>query len=83
MKKVFTLLICFLFFFEGSAAAHAAETEATTVDRSTPRLMVTEYSLDTGVLTPGETGKLTVTLKNTNNRRAIFNLRAMESDRLL
>ena len=57
------------------------ETEPpTTADRSAPRLMVTEYSLDTGVLTPGEAGKLTVTLKNTNNRRAIFNLKLALSD---
>ena len=57
------------------------ETEPpTTTDRSAPRLMVTEYSLDTGVLTPGEAGKLIVTLKNTNNRRAIFNLKLTLSD---
>ena len=57
------------------------ETEPpTTADRSTPRLMVTEYSLDTGFLTPGTAGKLTVTLKNTNNRRAIFNLKVTLSD---
>ena len=80
MKKIITVLICFLFFFEGSAAAHAAETEATTADRSAPRLMVTDYGLDTGMLTPGEAGKLTVTLKNTNNRRAIFNLKLTLSD---
>lgn len=57
------------------------ETEPpTTADRSAPRLMVTEYSLDTGFLTPGTAGKLTVTLKNTNNRRAIFNLKVTLSD---
>ena len=52
----------------------------TTADRSAPRLMATDYSLDTGVLTPGEAGKLTVTLKNTNNKRAIFNLKLTLSD---
>ena len=57
------------------------ETEPpTTTDRSAPRLMVTEYSLDTGVLMPSEAGKLTVTLKNTNNRRAVFNLKLTLSD---
>ena len=80
MKRIITILICLIFFFEGSAAAQAAKTEATTADRSTPRLMVTEYSLDTGALSPGETGKLTVTLKNTNNRRAIFNLKLTLTD---
>lgn len=57
------------------------ETEPpTTTDRSAPRLMVTEYSLDTGFLTPGTAGKLTVTLKNTNNKRAVFNLKLTLSD---
>ena len=57
------------------------ETEPlTTADRSAPRLMVTEYSLDTGFLAPGTAGKLTVTLKNTNNKRAIFNLKLTLSD---
>ena len=80
MKKLVSVLIGLVFLFAGSAAAHAAETEATTADRSAPRLMVTDYGLDTGMLTPGEAGKLTVTLKNTNNRRAIFNLKLILSD---
>ena len=57
------------------------ETEPpTTMDRSAPRLMVIDYSLDTGFLTPGAAGKLTVTLKNTNNKRAIFNLKLTLTD---
>ena len=52
----------------------------TASDRSAPRLMVTEYSLDAGVLTPGEAGKLTVTLKNTNHKRAVFNIKLTLSD---
>ncbi len=57
------------------------ETEPpTTTDRSAPRLMGTEHSLATGVLMPSEAGKLTVTLNNTNNRRAVFNLKLTLSD---
>ena len=57
------------------------ETEPpTTTDRSAPRLMVTDYTLAPEYLSPGNTGKLTVTLKNTNNKRAIFNLKLTLSD---
>ncbi len=51
-----------------------------TADRSAPRLMVTAYTLEPEYLSPGTAGKLTVTLKNTNNRRAIFNLKLTLSD---
>ena len=80
MKKTLILFLCFLLSFAASASARATEIEETTADRSAPRLMVTEYSLDTGVLMPGNAGKLTVTLKNTNNRRAIFNLKLTLTD---
>ncbi len=57
------------------------ETEpSTTADRSAPRLMVTDYTLEPEYLSPGTAGKLIVTLKNTNNRRAIFNLKLTLSD---
>ena len=47
----------------------------TTADRSAPRLMAADYSLDTGFLSPGTEGKFTVLLKNTNPKRGIFNLK--------
>lgn len=68
---------------ETKSAAVFAEPETqppTTADRSVPRLMVTEYSLAPDVLTPGAAGKLTVKLTNTNNRRAVFNLKLTLSD---
>ena len=52
----------------------------TTADRSAPRLMATEYSLDTGFLSPGTQGKLTVVLTNTNRKRAISNLKLTLTD---
>ncbi len=85
MKRLCSILFCLLFLFAGRPAAQATDTqatatEATAVDRSAPRLMVTDYSLDSGVLMPGAAGKLTVTLKNTNNKRAIVNLKLTLSD---
>lgn len=52
----------------------------TTADRSAPRLMVTEYSLDSGFLSPGAQGKLTVILTNTNQKRAVSNLKLTLTD---
>lgn len=52
----------------------------TTADRSAPRLMVTDYSLDTGFLSPGAQGKLTVVLTNTNQKRAVSNLKLTLTD---
>ena len=52
----------------------------TTADRSAPRLMAADYSLDTGFLSPGAEGKLTVLLKNTNPKRGIFNLKLTLTD---
>ena len=52
----------------------------TTADRSAPRLMVTDYSIDTGFLSPGTQGKLTVNLTNTNRKRAVSNLKLTLTD---
>ena len=52
----------------------------TTSDRSAPRLMVTDYSLDSGFLSPGAQGKLTVILTNTNQKRAVSNLKITLTD---
>ena len=57
------------------------ETEPpTTADRSAPRLMATDYQLDTGFLSPGKQGKLTVVLTNTNQKRAVANLKLTLTD---
>ena len=52
----------------------------TTADRSAPRLMATDYQLDTGFLSPGKQGKLTVVLTNTNQKRAVANLKLTLTD---
>lgn len=52
----------------------------TTADRSAPRLIVTDYTLDTGFLSPGAQGKLTVVLTNTNQKRAVSNLKLTLTD---
>lgn len=52
----------------------------TTADRSAPRLMVTDYSLDSGFLSPGAQGMLMVLLTNTNQKRAVSNLKLTLTD---
>ena len=52
----------------------------TTADRSAPRLMTTAYALDKDFLSPGESAKLTVTLTNTNKKRAAANLKLTLTD---
>ncbi|MBQ9229342.1 MAG: hypothetical protein IJ168_11015 [Eubacterium sp.] len=49
--------------------------EETTVDASQPRLMVTDYSLDTDHLSPDHESTLSVTLKNFSNTKAIRNIK--------
>ncbi|MBQ6021236.1 MAG: hypothetical protein IJL26_13775 [Clostridia bacterium] len=52
----------------------------TTADRSAPRLMTTAYALDKDFLSPGESAKLTVTITNTNKKRAAANLKLTLTD---
>ncbi len=47
----------------------------TTEDRSTPRLMVTAYSLDTKELTPGKTSTLSITFHNYSGTKSLRNVK--------
>ena len=62
--------------------AYAGETQAQEekIDGSKPRLMVVEYSLDTGDLEPERESELTVVFKNFSNTKAIMNLKLSISD---
>ncbi len=44
-------------------------------DNSQPRLMVTGYSLEGDFLTPNESGKLKITLKNMHKKKAVSNIK--------
>ncbi len=85
MKKTLILLITILLVFTFSLSAFAEETSAsvveeTTVDMSTPRLMVTSYSLDTKDLMPGTTSILKITFQNYSSTKSLKNIKLSISD---
>ncbi len=55
--------------------AVAPAKEETTHDMSTPRLMVTAYSLDTKELTPGKTSTLKITFHNYSETKSLRNVK--------
>lgn len=62
--------MCFGF----TLTAYAEETE-TTQDASNPRLMVTDFKVEGGSLTPNKRSKVTITLKNYSNTKYIKNIK--------
>ena len=54
--------------------------EEKTVDISTPRLVVTDYKLDTDILTPGVKSKLILTIKNMSKTTDVKNILFTLSD---
>ncbi len=54
--------------------------EETTEDHSTPRLMVTDYSLDTKELTPGKTSTIKITFHNYSETKSLRNVKLSISD---
>lgn len=79
MKKLISLVVCVFCIFTFSFPVMATETEenesTTSIDESTPRLMVTSYSLDTEYLVPGEKAVLKIVFKNTNTKKGISNIK--------
>ncbi len=71
MKKL-PLILCLIFIFSFSAFAEEVP--------STPKLMVTEYSVDSGVINAGSSAKLTVKLTNTHRSIDIKNIKLTFSD---
>ncbi len=83
MKKIITFLMIFCLCFTFSVSAFAEETppvEEVKVDMSTPRLMVTSYSLDTKDLTPGKESVLKITFQNYSSTKALKNIKLSISD---
>lgn len=76
MKKlllfVLTLTLCLSFTF--TALASGTEKE-TTQDMSQPRLMVTEYKVEGGSISPSKNKKLTVTFKNYSQSKVLKNIK--------
>lgn len=52
----------------------------TTSDTSQPRLMVTEYSIENGFISPDKIGNLSVTIKNTSKNKSVCNIKLSLSD---
>lgn len=71
MKKL-PLILCLIFIFSFSAFAEEIP--------STPKLMVTEYSVDSGSINAGTSAKLTVKLTNTHRSIDIKNIKLTFSD---
>ena len=72
MKKLIAFLLTLALCLGFTVTAHAEEEK---MDGSTPRLMVTSYKLDKGYVTPGETAKLTVNIKNYSSSKAVKNIK--------
>lgn len=71
MKKLIAFLLTLALCLGLAVTAHAEEE----MDGSTPRLMVTSYKLDKDYVTPGETAKLTVNIKNFSPSKAVKNIK--------
>lgn len=73
MKKIFSLILCFIFCLAPFATAFAEETP------SQPRVLVTDYKTD-GELKAGETGKISITFTNRNKTYSVSNMKLTFSD---
>ena len=71
MKRI-SLVLCLIFIFSFSAFAEEIP--------STPKLMVTEYSVDSGSINAGSSAKLTVKFTNTHRSIDIKNIKLTFSD---
>lgn len=74
MKKIITIILAVIMCFGFTLTAYAEEKE-TTQDASTPRLMVTDFKVDSGSLKPNEKSKVTITLKNYSKTKYIKNIK--------
>lgn len=54
--------------------------EKTEVNNSSPRLMVTDYKIENGFITPDGSTSLKITIKNTNQKRAVSNIKLTLND---
>ncbi|MGN0005541.1 MAG: hypothetical protein ACI37Z_06195 [Candidatus Gastranaerophilaceae bacterium] len=74
MKKLITIILALVMCFGFTLTAYAEETE-TTQDASNPRLMVTDFKVEGGSLTPNKKSKVTIILKNYSKTKYIKNIK--------
>ena len=79
MKKLITIILALVMCFGFSLTAYAGEKE-TTQDASNPRLMVTDFKVDSGSLKPNEKSKVTITLRNYSKTKYIKNIKLSISE---
>ena len=75
MKKLITIILALVFCFAFGMKAYADGETEEKIDSSQPRLMVTDYSLDTKSLKPGKESVLKVTLKNYSSTKSLRNIK--------
>lgn len=87
MKKIALFILALSLMLSLSVSSFAEKGEAenppvveTTQDMSTPRLMVTSYSLDTKELTPCKTSTLKITFQNFSETKSLRNIKLSISD---
>ncbi|MBQ2972716.1 MAG: hypothetical protein IJE19_00015 [Clostridia bacterium] len=56
------------------------ETTSAPQDTSQPRLMVTEYTVENGSIIPGESRKVSITIKNTSPSKSVSNIKLSLAD---
>ncbi|MGN0533043.1 MAG: hypothetical protein ACI4IK_01680 [Eubacterium sp.] len=74
MKRLITIILALVMCFGFTLTAYAGEKE-TTQDASNPRLMVTDFKVEGGSLTPNKKSKVTITLKNYSKTKYIKNIK--------
>ena len=80
MKKLITIILALVFCFAFGMTAYADGETEEKIDSSQPRLMVTDYSLDTKSLKPGKESVLKVTLKNYSSTKSLRNIKLSISE---
>ncbi|MFR5876890.1 MAG: COG1361 S-layer family protein [Eubacterium sp.] len=83
MKRVLSILLTVFFCFAFTITALAAEkeeaapepAEMVAEDASMPRVMVTDFSVDGGSITPNKKSEVTITFKNYSKTKAVKNIK--------
>lgn len=74
MKELITIILALVMCFGFTLTAYAGEKE-TTQDASNPRLMVTDFKVEGGSLSPNKNSKVAITLKNYSKTKYIKNIK--------
>lgn len=81
MKKLITIILAVIMCFGFTLTAYASgEEKETTQDASTPRLMVTDFKVNGGSLSPNKKSTVTITLKNYSKTKYIKNIKLSISE---